>query len=34
MQLQGKLQKTAQITHLEGKKQETSYRLTHLEVSM
>ena len=34
MQLQVKLQKTAQITYSEEKKQQTSYRLTYLKVSM
>ena len=33
MQLEVKLQKTAEIAHLEGKRQETRYRVTYLEVS-
>ena len=33
MQLQVKLQKTAQIAYLEANKQETRYRLTYSEVS-
>ena len=32
MQLQVKLKKTAEITYLEAKKQETRYRLRYLEV--
>ena len=33
MQLQLKLQKTAEITYLKAKKQQTRYRVTYLEVS-
>ena len=33
MQLEVKLQKTAEITYLEAYKQQTRYRLTYLEVS-
>ena len=33
MELQVKLQKTAEITYLEANKQQARYRLTYLEVS-
>ena len=33
MELQVKLQKTAEITYLEAKKEQASYRVTYLEVS-
>ena len=32
MQLQGKLEKTAEITYLDAKKKQTRYRLTYFEV--